>query len=79
MRARRRNWRQNNCQHRVTVAVRSGGIERRVCETCGHVSVHFLADLSGEVERSRFARPIDRGEGAQLPELGSLDEELDEE
>ena len=79
MRARRRHRRQNNCSHRVTVAVRSGGIERQVCESCGHVGVHFLADLSGEVERSRFARPIERGEGAQLPELWSLEEEPDEE
>lgn len=77
MRARRRHRRQNNCPHRVTVAVRSGGIERRVCESCGHVGVHFLADLSGEVERTSFARPVERGEGVHLPELGSLDEAPD--
>ncbi len=79
MRARRRHRRQRNCPHRVTVAVRSGGIERQVCESCGHVGVRFLADLSGDVERTRFARPIERGEGAHLPELGSLEEESDGE
>jgi hypothetical protein len=79
MRARFRLRRQDNCPHRVTVAVRSGGIERRVCESCGHVGVHFLADLSGEVERTSFARSVERGERVHLPELGSLDEETDGE
>ncbi len=66
MRVLSRKWRQRRCSHRVTVSVRSTGVERVVCEECGHVSVHFLSDLDGEVERTSFARPSDR-EGDQAP------------
>jgi hypothetical protein len=31
----------NKCSHRRTVVVRSSGIERIVCESCGHVSFSF--------------------------------------
>ncbi|MGH8915913.1 MAG: hypothetical protein ACRDZM_15540 [Acidimicrobiia bacterium] len=55
-----RRIRQDRCAHRVTMTVKSAGIERVVCEACGHVSVHFLSDLSGEVDRDRFARSIER-------------------
>jgi len=79
MRVRRRHRRQTNCQHRKTVSVQSSGVERVVCEHCGHVSVHFLSDLAGEVERTRFARPVERGEGHVIPELGSIYDEPDEE
>jgi hypothetical protein len=56
----RRIRRQDRCAHRVTVKVQASGIEREVCEACGHVSVHFVSGLSGEVDRDRFARPIER-------------------
>lgn len=62
MRVLSRTWRRRRCSHRVTVSVRSTGVERVVCEECGHVSVHFLTDLDGEIERTSFARPIDREE-----------------
>jgi hypothetical protein len=44
----------------VTVSISSIGVERKVCEACGHVGVQFMTDLSSEVDRTRFARPGDR-------------------
>ena len=70
----RRMRRQDRCAHSVSVTVQSTGIERVVCEACGHVSVHFLSGLTGEVDRDRFARPIER-EGRHQ----RADEESDEE
>lgn len=43
------------------------------------LSTHFTTDLGGEVERDRFARPVERGEGVQLPELGVIEEFEDED
>ncbi len=57
----RRKRRQARCAHRVTISVQASGIERQVCEACGHVSVQFVSGLSGEVDRDRFARPTERG------------------
>lgn len=57
----RRKRRQARCSHRVTISVQASGIERQVCEACGHVSVQYVSGLSGEVDRDRFARPIERG------------------
>jgi len=79
MRVLRRHRRQAKCPHRATVSVQSAGIERVVCESCGHVSVHFLTGLAGEVDRTRFARPVEKDEGHLLPELGAYEDETDEE
>ncbi len=80
MRVRRRNRRQDKCAHRSTVSVHSSGVERAVCESCGHVSVQFVSDLAGEVERDRFARPVERVEGKHLvPGLGMVDDDNDDE
>lgn len=48
------------CSHEATVSVRMSGLERVVCERCGHVTVRYLSALSGSVDRSRFAREADR-------------------
>lgn len=61
MRVWSRAWRQSRCPHPVTVSVCSTGVERVVCEVCGHVSVHFLSDVGNELDRSRFARQGERG------------------
>jgi hypothetical protein len=37
----------------------AAGVERSICETCGHISVRFTTELSGPVYRNRFARPAD--------------------
>ncbi|MEX1124283.1 MAG: hypothetical protein WD895_03070 [Acidimicrobiia bacterium] len=33
-----------NCEHENVVVVRSAGLERTVCEQCGHVSFSFDQD-----------------------------------
>jgi hypothetical protein len=39
-----------------------------------------VADLAGEVERDRFARPVERVEGKHLvPDIGLFDDEFDAE
>jgi hypothetical protein len=48
------------CDHARTVTVRNAGIERSVCENCGHVSFRALEGLSGTVERRQFERDIER-------------------
>jgi len=71
----RRIRRQDRCAHRVTVTVQSTGVERVVCEACGHVSVQFLSGLTGEVDRDRFARPVER-EGKHQRAEAEPDEQL---
>lgn len=52
------------CDHPTTVTVRNSGIERTVCETCGHVSFQSLESLSGTADRRRFERAIERTPGS---------------
>lgn len=51
---------QEACEHMSSITVRSGGIHRLICETCGHVSFEFAENTLSEVERDRFARSIDQ-------------------
>lgn len=51
--------RPERCAHVSRVSVIVAGIERTVCDACGHVSFASLGELTGEVERRRFARPAD--------------------
>ncbi len=57
----RRNHRSNpeNCSHIGAITVRSTGIERIVCETCGHVSIRFETAANDEFQRDVFARQAD--------------------
>lgn len=48
------------CDHPTRVTVRNSGIERTVCETCGHVSFRPLDSLSGTADRRMFERAIER-------------------
>ena len=48
------------CQHTETLTTATAGLERIVCETCGHLSFNFPEVLSGPVHRRWFARPADR-------------------
>ncbi len=50
----------SGCSHPNTVTVRNSGIERTVCETCGHVSFRPLDGLSGTTDRRRFERAVER-------------------
>lgn len=47
------------CHHEVTVSVIYGGIERVICETCGDVTIRYESMISGDVDRSKFARDAD--------------------
>lgn len=48
------------CGHPRIVTVRNSGIERTVCESCGHVSFRGLEGLSGTADRSQFGRIVER-------------------
>jgi hypothetical protein len=48
------------CEHENNVTVRNSGIERTVCESCGHVSFRAMDELSGKPDRSKFERDIER-------------------
>lgn len=52
------------CDHPSRVTVRNAGIERTVCESCGHVSFRSAEELSGEADRRKFERDIERSRGA---------------
>ncbi len=53
-----------DCDHPTTVTVRNSGIERTVCETCGHVSFQPRESLSGRADRRMFERAIERTPGS---------------
>lgn len=53
---------QDPCQHASSVTVAAGGIERHICENCGHVSFKFADQDADEIDRDRFARAIDQSE-----------------
>jgi hypothetical protein len=51
--------RSKNCAHTETITIRAAGTERIVCESCGHVSFKFLAEVSDPEDRAKFRREID--------------------
>lgn len=48
------------CDHLDVIEVRTGALRRDVCEACGHVSIEFLHGLSGNADRRRFERAIEK-------------------
>jgi len=54
----------DTCAHADSITVNTVGLQRVICETCGHVSVNFIDDVGGKVSRAAFAREAD--------ELGSV-------
>jgi hypothetical protein len=50
----------DTCAHADSITVNTVGVQRVICETCGHVSVNFIDDLGGEVSRTAFAREADQ-------------------
>lgn len=52
----------SGCQHPQTLDVRAAGVERSVCQDCGHVSFRDVVELSSTIDRTMFARPVDRVE-----------------
>ena len=59
MRDRRHKSPIGRCDHRKTITIRATGLERIVCEHCGHVSFIFVSDMTGDIDRDRFAREVD--------------------
>ena len=49
-----------DCDHVKTITVKNAGIERAICEICGHVSINAGEGLSGSVTRSQFERTVER-------------------
>jgi len=52
----------SDCPHIDTLTTTTAGLERIVCEACGHLSFNFPEVLAGPVNRRWFARPADRVE-----------------
>lgn len=52
--------RQDACPHASRVVIGTHGIERQICESCGHVSFAFTGGELSDVDRDRFARPVDQ-------------------
>ncbi len=48
-----------DCTHMATLNVITGGLERVICEDCGHVSVRYESMISRDVHRSQFKRKAD--------------------
>lgn len=51
--------RPGECRHETCLTVSAAGVERSICETCGHIGVSFTFEMSGPVTREHFARPAD--------------------
>lgn len=55
----RQRVRPGECAHETVISVSTAGIQRCICETCGHISVSFEPVVSGPATRGHFARPAD--------------------
>ena len=62
--ARNARFARPECEHTDTVTVRNSGIERTICEACGHVSFVAQEGLSGTASRSQFERVSERAAAA---------------
>jgi hypothetical protein len=64
----RRRVTPDTCPHPTTLSATTNGLERVVCEVCGHLSVSYTLELTAPVSRERFARPADSfGEAGRMP------------
>jgi len=56
-----RSRRKTACTHENVLSATSVGIERKVCEDCGNVSLRYeMAAIAGELDRGDFRRDADR-------------------
>lgn len=69
-----RAWRRDHCKHTRRVVVRTAGMERSVCESCGHVSFESGAEALNEVKRSDFARASEIEATDDIPDFGRVEE-----
>jgi hypothetical protein len=49
----------DECLHTETISTTTAGLERIVCEACGHLSFRYPEVMSGPVDRDQFIRPAD--------------------
>lgn len=72
----RHRIRPGECGHETFLTVSAAGVDRSICEICGHISVSFPSEVTGPVTRRHFARPAD-GSGTidDLAEHPFADEE----
>lgn len=61
--------------HEQTLTTITCGLQRIVCESCGHVGVRYIRPIAGPIDRRRFARQADLIHEATR----TLDDELREE
>lgn len=47
------------CMHEDTLTTITCGLQRIVCESCGHVGVRYIRPIAGPIDRRRFARQAD--------------------
>ena len=59
------------CKHDVTVSVIFDGIEGVVCENCADLTFRYESMISGDVDRSKFARDADQRLEASVASAGS--------
>lgn len=59
--------------HEETLTTITCGLQRIVCESCGHVGVRYIRPMAGPIDRRRFARQADL-----LHEAALIHEELRE-
>lgn len=45
--------------HEETLTTITCGLQRIVCESCGHVGVRYIRPMAGPIDRRRFARQAD--------------------
>jgi hypothetical protein len=57
--ARLHDRRQRRCTHQQNVSVMTAGIERLVCESCGHVSVRFSGDPTPDADPAQRGPAIE--------------------
>ncbi len=69
-----RAWRRARCKHPRRIVVRTAGLERTVCESCGHVSFEARADPLNKVKRSDFARASEADVDQWKPDFGIVEE-----
>lgn len=47
------------CMHEEILTTITCGLQRIVCESCGHVGVRYIRPIAGPIDRRRFARQAD--------------------
>ena len=63
-----------NCAHEAMLSTTTAGIERTVCEACGHLTMRHVAMACGPVDRAIFAREVDQLELAKESQVIDLTE-----